>query len=156
MSRVDAILGTLLFVGALMLGTWYVPQVVAAGGRPNFYQEMFGPAVMVACGDDYVNPDPGADPDLDAFLSAQRDEITCTPALATIKQVPLAAMQRAYRYLYLSAGVTWWLQDRVAWSALAPLYGMFYASTVVLLFAVFRQGMGPMLSAALAIVLAVS
>ena len=72
MSRVDALLGTLLFAGALMLGTWYVPQVAASGGRPNFYQEMFGPAVMVACGDDYVNPQPGVDTDLDAFLAAQR------------------------------------------------------------------------------------
>ena len=156
MSRVDAVLGALLFAGALMLGTWYVPQVVAAGGRPNFYQEMFGPAVMLACGDDYVNPESGVDANLDAFLAVQRDELTCTPGLAAIEHAPLTPMQRAYRYLYMSAGVTWWLQDRVAWSALAPLYGMFFAATVVLLFAVFRQGMGPLLAAALATVLAVS
>ncbi len=68
MSRADAVLGSALFVAALLLGTWYVPQVVAAGGRPHFYQEQFGPAVMVACGHGYVNPQQPT-PDLDAFLA---------------------------------------------------------------------------------------
>ena len=82
MSRADRIVGAALFVAALLLGTWYVPQVVAAGGRPHFYQEEFGPAVMVACGHGYVNPQPGADADLDALLAVNGDDLQCSPALA--------------------------------------------------------------------------
>ena len=65
-------------------------------------------------------------------------------------------MQRAYRYLITTVGWTWRLQGHVAWSALAPLYGLFYASTVLLLFVVFRQGMGTSIAGALAVVLALS
>ena len=33
MSRADRVVGAALFVAALLLGTWYVPQVVAAGAN---------------------------------------------------------------------------------------------------------------------------
>ena len=154
MSRVDRIIGATLFVAAFGLGTWYVPQVLAAGGRPHFYQEEFGPAVMVACGHGYVNPQPT--PDLNAFLAVQGDTINCSPALAAVARSPLTAMQRAYRYLITTVGWTWWLQGRVAWSALAPLYGLFFASTILLLYGIFRQGMGELVAGALAVVLALS
>ncbi len=154
MSRADRIIGTALFVAAFGLGTWYVPQVIAAGGQPHFYQEEFGPAVMVACGHGYVNPRPT--PDLDAFLAVQSDAINCSSSLAAVSRSPLTAMQRAYRYLITTVGWTWRLQGRVAWSALAPLYGLFLASTIVLLFAIFRQGMGELVAGALAVVLALS
>jgi hypothetical protein len=156
MSRADRITGATLFVAALVLGTWYVPQVVAAGGKPHFYQEQFGPAVMVACGQGYVNPKPGANADLDALLALQREDFQCTPGLAGIERLPLSAMQRAYRYLITAVGWTWRLQSRVGWLAVAPLYGMFFAATVVLLFAVFRQGMGVVLAGTITVVLAVS
>jgi hypothetical protein len=119
MSRADRIIGASLFVAALGLGTWYVPQVLAAGGRPHFYQEEFGPAVMVACGHGYVNPQPT--PDLDAFLAVRSDAISCSPALAAVGHSPLTPMQRAYRYLITTVGLTWRLQGRAAWSAIAPL-----------------------------------
>ncbi len=154
MSRADRIIGAALFVAAFLLGTWYVPQVVAAGGRPHFYQEEFGPAVMVACGHGYVNPQPT--PELNAFLEVQRDEISCSPSLADAAHSPLTAMQRAYRYLIMTVGWTWRLQGQAAWSAIAPLYGLLFASTIVLLFAIFRQGMGERVAGLLAVVLALS
>jgi len=156
MPRADLAVGGALFVAALLLGTWYVPQVIAAGGKPKFYQEEFGPAVMVACGHGYVNPQPGLDAGLDALLALDRGDFQCSPALASIARIPLTAMQRAYRYLITAVGWTWRLQGHVAWSAVAPLYGLFYASTVLLLFVVFRQGMGTLIAGTLAVVLALS
>ena len=156
MSRADGVVGTALFVAALLLGTWYVPQVVAAGGKPKFYQEQFGPAVMVACGHGYVNPEKGLDAELDALLALNRDDFRCSPELAGIARLPLTSMQRAYRYLITAVGWTWRLQGHVAWSAVAPLNGLFYAATVLLLFVVFRQGMGILIAGTLAVVLALS
>ena len=156
MSRADGVAGAALFVASLLLGTWYVPQVIAAGGKPQFYQGEFGPAVMVACGHGYVNPRPGVDAELDALLVLNRDDFECSPALAGMARDPLTSMQRAYRYLITAVGWTWRLQGRISWSAVAPLYGLFYASTFLLLFVLFRLGMGTIIAGTLAVVLALS
>ena len=156
MSRTDRIVGAVLFATAFALGSWYVPQVVAAGGKPHFYQEHFGAAVMLACGNGYVNPAEAQVPELTQFLAVERDDVACDSRLAAIQPAPIDPLQRAYRYLMTSVAWTWKLQGRVAWSALSPLYGAFFAATIVLLFAVFRQGMGTWLAATLAAVIAVS
>ena len=156
MSRADQVIGGVLFAAALALGTWYVPQVVAAGGKPHFYQEQFGAAVMAACGHGYVNPNLATEPELRQFLALERDDFTCSDRLAGVQRLPLQPMQTAYRYLMTTVAWTWRLQGQAAWSRLAPLYGVFFASTVVLLFLLFRRGMGTVLSAALAVVLAIS
>ena len=66
-------------------------------------------------------------------------------------------MQRAYRYLITAVGWTWRLQGHVAWSAVAPLlWPLLSRPRFVLLFVVFRQGMGTLVAGALAVVLALS
>jgi hypothetical protein len=156
MSRADVAVGAVLLAGALWLGTWYVPQVVAAGGRPHFYQNYFGAAVMLACGHGFVNPVAASLPELQRFLNLEQDQIACDDRLASAPRIELNPLQRAYRYLMTTVAWTWRIRGQVAWSALPPLYGIFFASSIVLLYAVFRQGMGPMLAAILATVIAVS
>jgi len=123
------------------MAAWFVPQFVAAGGKPWFYQQEFGPAVMHACGLGYVNPDAATRPALAAFLDRTADAVSCSE-LQSVGTRPLTSMQRAFRYLILMVGETWWVRGHVAWTALTPLYGFLYGVTVVLLYAVFRQGMG--------------
>ena len=65
-------------------------------------------------------------------------------------------MQRAFRYLISTVGWTWRLEGQVAWRALTPLYALLYGITVVLAFAIFRQGMGPIAAGLCAAALAVS
>lgn len=141
-----------LFVAAAAVAAWYVPRFIASGGKPWFYQQEFGPAVMTACGRGYVNPDPRALPALEAFLNRTADEITCAQ-VAAVPTLPLSSMQRAFRYLIMTAGTTWRLQGQVAWSALTPLYGLLYGITIVLAFAIFRQGMGRALATVAAVAL---
>jgi hypothetical protein len=130
-----------LFVVAIAVASWYVPRYVAGGGKPRFYQEEFGAAAMAACGRGFVNPDASASPALADFLERRRDEITCSEVTAA-PELPLRPMQRAFRYLMLAVGQTWRIEGRVAWSELTPLFALMYAATVVLAFAIFRQGMG--------------
>ncbi len=150
--RLDLIVGLALFVAAAVAGGWYVTQVVRSGGKPRFYQEQFAPAVMMACGSGYVNADADRSPALAAFLRVETDTVACTDDLRRLPTIPLTSMQRAFRYLMMTVGGTWRLQERIAWSALTPLYGLLYAITVVLAYAIFRQGMraaiaGPMAAA---------
>lgn len=149
MSRrwgIEAAIATALFVAAFATASWYVPQFVAAGGKPWFYQQEFGPAVMEACGFGYVNPAETAPPALTAFLERKADAVSCEE-LESVATRPLTSMQRAFRYLMMTVGETWRLRGQVAWSALTPLYGFLYGLTIVLAFAIFRQGMGRTLSA---------
>lgn len=155
-TRADIAIAAGLFAVALSIGTWYVPRVVAAGGQPRFYQESYGTAVMLACGHGYVNPDAATLEDLRQFLSLERDRIECSESLARIERRPLVPMQTAYRYLMTAVAWTWRLRGKIAWSSLAPLYGLFYAVTVVLAFAVFRQGMGRVLAVVITCALASS
>ena len=144
--KIEAAVAAGLFVAAFAVASWYVPQFVAAGGKPWFYQQEFGPAVMEACGLGYVNPGDTAPPALTAFLDRKSDEVSCGD-LQAVAARPLTSMQRAFRYLMMTVGETWRLRGHVAWSALTPLYGFLYGVTIVLAFAIFRQGMGRTLSA---------
>ena len=144
--RVDLLLAAGLFATAFAVAAWFVPQFLASGGKPWFYQLEFGPAVMQACGLGYVNPADDTRPALDRFLETKIDEVSCAD-LAGVETLPLTSMQRAFRYLMLTVGTTWRVQGVVAWSALTPLYGTLYGLTTVLAFVIFRQGMGRSLSA---------
>ncbi len=101
---------------------------------------------MEACGFGYVNPGDTAPPALTVFLERKADEVSCGD-LQAVSARPLSSMQRAFRYLMMTVGETWRLRGQVAWSALTPLYGFLYGVTIVLAFAIFRQGMGRTLSA---------
>lgn len=137
------------------MASWFVPQYVSGGGKPWFYQEEFGAAVMEACGFGYVNPDVSTRPALAAFLKRQADAVSCHE-VQSVATVPISPMQRAFRYLMMTVGETWRVRGQVAWSALTPLYGTLYGLTVVLAFAIFRQGMGRSLAALAASALIVS
>ena len=133
-------------MAAFATASWYVPQFVASGGKPWFYQQEFGPAVMEACGLGYVNPAADTRPALKEFLERRSDAVSCSDVESVATQ-PLTSMQRAFRYLMMMVGETWRVRGQVAWSALTPLYGGLYGLTVILAFAIFRQGMGRTLSA---------
>ena len=152
---IDGLLAAALFVASVIIASWYVPHFVKSGGKPWFYQEELGPAVMMACGHGYVNPDTATVPGLDAFLHRTRDAFSCSD-LGVVKTLPIRSMQRAFRYLMSTVAWTWRLEGRVAWSALTPLYALLYGITVVLAFAIFRQGMGPIAAGLCASAIAVS
>ena len=137
------------------MAVWYVPQFVASGGKPWFYQQEFGAAAMQACGLGYVNPNPTSSPALARFLERASDEVPCAE-LQSVATRPLTGMQRAFRYLMMTVGGTWRLQGRVAWSELLPLYGVLYGVTIALAFAIFRQAMGRTLASIAAIALITS
>src|SRR5262245_24696304 len=95
---------------------------------------------MLACVRRYVNPDERQSAALDAFLHARADAVACSD-VPSAGALPLTSMERAFRYLMSTVGLTWRVEGRVAWTALTPLYGALYAATVLLAFAVFLEGM---------------
>jgi hypothetical protein len=127
----------LLFVFFSLCGWVYM----AHWGQPRYYQEQYGPAVMLALGRGYSNPDTDAAPALGAFLLLETDQLDTAALPERIPEQPYTPIQLLYVYpQLLFAGV--WRIAGVSWSALNPVFGIFYGITVVLAWGIFRLGMG--------------
>jgi hypothetical protein len=141
---VDCAIALVLFVA---FSTWAAAywKRITAHGQPFYYQAYFEPAVMVACGRGFVVSRPQV-PAMVPFLLRQVDRFSCDaiPANAPLGTDDLFQLG-SWRYLMLTVAATWRLFG-VAWSALGPLFGALFGATIVASYAIFRLGMGPLLS----------
>jgi hypothetical protein len=143
----DQAVAAVLAIAAFLLGTYYVRAVVAGGGRPEFYQVEFAPAVMLACGGGYVAPNSGVYPTLAAFLAQQTDTFSCRDLPPQPALNRLTGPQATWKYLIGTVGV-WWRVSGVSWTKLMPLCGVLFAATIVLTYFLFRVLAGSAVAAA--------
>jgi hypothetical protein len=139
----------------MFVGIRYVQAFRAAGERPGFYQEAFGPAVMQACGRGFVNPAPRAIPSLDPFLATTSEAFDCRVVPQSFNTLGLTSMQETHRYL-LTASAGCWRVLGVRWSALDLLAGGLFASTAVALYLACRVVAGRILAAVLTVLAIIS
>lgn len=133
------------------------------GRTPSFCQDIFGPAVMMAAGRGYVNPDLEQIPELDAFLHPEMhtfkppavDAFDVETLPAEIPEIPFEALQKRQLYLLLAAGAVW-SAFGVAWSALTPLYGILYGASGAAAYGLFRLGMNRLLASCCAFLFIIS
>lgn len=132
-------MGVLAILGciAMVWGTWYAAQANASGLRFTLFDFAYGPAVIKACGGEYVSPQPGAVPALDAFLATRIDRFDCAALPAHIPEIELTGFQRTFRYLMWAVALVWAVAG-VSWSALSYLSGVLLAATVVTSVLLFR------------------
>jgi hypothetical protein len=142
---VEIVIVVMLFSLAFGVGTRYVSAFTHSGYVPRFYQKYFGPAVMLACGRGFVNPDNSQLPVLDDFLYLRSDSFACGELPADLTIYNLNPVQLFSRYLmYIIAFM--WVVSGVSWSSLLPLYGIWFGLTIVLYYGIFRLGMRRSLS----------
>lgn len=156
-------------IGAIYVSTW--------GGSPEFWQQVFGPAVMTACGYGYTNPMMSEVPGLEDFLYLRSESFDCEnipkdvtllpqdtsgmsydeiQAFHPLQQFPgWTQWQRFHRYLVLSVAFMFVLFG-VAWQSLVPLYALLYGTANALGYGIFRLGMGPRLSTLFSLLLMTS
>ncbi len=154
-SRVLALFFSAFLIGVIYVSTW--------GGPPEFWQQIFGPSVMVACGEGFNNPHLDDVPGLEDFLYLRADSFDCgnipedarflpedhgdlsydeVQAFHPEPQFPgWTQWQRFHRYLLMSVALSFYLFG-VAWQSLTPLYGLLYGLTNALGYGIFRLGMG--------------
>jgi len=152
---VDLAIALTLLVGASIGSTIYWRHIITFGPQPYYYQPYFEPAVMVACGKGFVVARPQV-PEMVPFLLRQTDHFDCS---AIRPDAPLGTedlFQRgSWRYLLAVVGYTWRIFG-VAWTALGPLFGVLFGLSIAAVYAIFRLGMGPLLSVAGAAAIAFS
>ena len=139
-GRTEASISLLIFCVATLVGIRAVQAYRAAGGAVYFYQSDFGPAVMVACGRAFQDPDTRSAPALEAFLAQQSGDFDCASLPAAMPTSPMNPFQRSSRYLEIAVGLTWKLTG-VSWSRLVVLPGVLFGAVAVLTYAVLRLGL---------------
>lgn len=159
----DLITATILFCLSLAFGIFYLSRLES---YPNFYQHYFGPSVMLACGQGFVEPvSEQAQTPLKRFLSVALTEtqtVESSPKQLTCEDLPVNllkkkphAFQATTRYLLAVVAFVWMLTE-ISWPALTPLFGLLFALTVTLAYAIFRLGMGRWLAIAGALMMMIS
>src|SRR5262249_1427671 len=139
-SAADMAIAATIFCLASLLGAYAVVGYRAAGGEQYFYQSEFGPAVMVACGRGFLNPDTDTIPPLAAFLSQQTDAFDCASLPASISASDPDPYQRVSRYLELTVALIWKVTG-VSWSRLVVLPGILFGCVAALYYGLFRLGL---------------
>lgn len=136
-------------------GTRYVIQFREHGRPQSFYQEYFEPAVMVACGHGFVSA-VQTPPALDDFLRQRIDAFDCAqlPEDAALKPSS-SVYQYAWFYLMWMVALFWMIAG-VSWSGLAPLFGVLFATVIVLAYVIFRLAVPAWIASAAAAALTVS
>src|SRR5215831_17070049 len=151
---VELSIAILLFVVAAVWGTSYWRASLRAGRQPMFYQQYFEPAVMMACGHGFrlaTVPIPA----LRDFLQLKRDALSCSDIPPGTEMTERYLVQKAWMYLMDSVALAWRVLG-ISWSGLGPLFGVLFGATIVAAYAIFRLGMGRVISVAGAAALTVS
>ena len=146
----DAAIVCALCVAAYLAGSWYIGVFNTTGMTLDPSQHEFGAAVAMACGRGFVDPGYDATPGLSRFLTKQADGFNCDEFPRALPPAGPNFTQRIYRYLMSAAALVWIARGRVAWSALSPLYGIFYALTIAAAYGLCRAAMRLRLLAVLA------
>ena len=128
----DVVAGLAVGVLAFLAGSNAYQQ----SPRQSFYQSEFGPAVMVAAGRGFVNPQPTPSGSLDLFLS-RRSEAVDPSRLDIDRIVPINQLQSAHYYLMTAVGL-WWRLTSIAWNQLAGVVGLLSAAAAVAVFGLAR------------------
>lgn len=148
-------------VGMAYFATW--------GGKPQFWQETtFTPAVMWLSGQGWNNPMVSDVPGLEDFLYARVDRFDPTTIPPDLRLLPadttgmsfdeinayhpepqfpgFLPWQRYHLYLVLTVTACWALFG-IAWSALTPLCGLLFGTTVAAAYGIFRLALNRPLAA---------
>ena len=152
--RADAIIAVVIFTLSAIWGSAFYSRYIRTGGHPFFYQTYFEPAVMVACGRGFLvtHPQP---PAVRAFLFQETDRFSCDELPRDLKVGTQGLYQRPWRYLMTTVAIAWKVLG-ISWSGLAPLFGLFFGATTVLVYALARLVVGRIAASACAAALVVS
>lgn len=154
-TRLDVLIVLALFAASSLWGTRYVTAFRASGQKQFFYQLYFEPAVMVACGYGFVVGRPRQPVPIEDFVFERVDRFDCKSLPADLIYDSEHVFQYPWFYLVYTVGLAWKVLG-ISWSALAPLFGMFFGLVIVLAYALLRIAVPPLFAAVPAVLLMLS
>lgn len=137
----DVVLGSLFFLLACMVAYRFLMSVHES---PQFYQFLFTPAVLQACGHGFVNI-AGTSASLTDFLALKQAVFRCEQLPSVLNIIKLDNFQIAEHYLMSTVALIWrWFG--ITWGHALWLNMILYGLTVSGAYCVFRLGMQRILS----------
>lgn len=127
----------------------------AEGNLPRFYQENFGPAVMMTCGHGFTAPPfHQSPPELFAFLRVERNDFRCSMFGPTLTP-EVVTWNGTWFYLYGTVSLVWRLVG-ITWTSLDVLSAGMGGIALAALYGLFRLICGRPLAALAALVVSLS
>ena len=121
----------------MAVGVVYCRAFERSKAPPEPWVKELGAAVAFACGRGYGDPGYAPSPAVTAFLEKQTDRVSCTELPESAAIGPPNFTQRLYRYMTLSAGLTWRLFG-ASWTSLALLFGVLHGASAAATYGLFR------------------
>ena len=139
----DCLLILALLILSAVVSFAYMSDFTKKGFKPHFYQNMFSPAVLDVCGMGFKMPILKEGSLLKEFLDLKKDSFSCEDLHQEdlVARVGLNPFTGQTQYLMKLVALTWSVRG-ISWSALAPLYSLFFSLNIGLLYFLFRLGMG--------------
>jgi hypothetical protein len=135
--RAELLWVSILLVAGFAVAFGTVKAYRARGHHPVFYQQNFGPAVMMACGFGFTQPPYApSPPSLREFLLLQRDDFSCADFPSPMP-TEAVTWNGTWYYLYGTTALVWRIAG-ISWLALDWLSGLFGAMTLAGLYGLFR------------------
>ena len=153
-----------LYIVVFFLGIFLGISEIAKNGLGHFYAQEFGPAVMLACGHDFVVPAFNNTPEgvraraaLSSFLHSKTGSLNCASLDASVLSPgpPLNALHKSMRYVMYGVGGVWSVRG-VSWSSLAVLFGLLCGIVTCATYGIARLSTGRVVSLAAVFLLATS
>ena len=137
--RTEALIAAAILIAAGWWATTYIRASMAAGRAIDFYSELAEPALMLACGRGFHAAE-RAPEEVTRFLAKTADRFSCAALPATLAIKPGLVPQGSWLYLMLTVAAAWRLLG-FAWSAMPPLWGLFFGLGAVAAYVLFRIAM---------------
>ena len=144
----------MLFAAASVWGSTYWRLSLKAGRDPQFYQQYFEPAVMIACGHGFVIAHPPPQPLID-FLQRKTNTFSCDQVAGRLDLSTKYLYQGAWRYLMYAVGIAWRFLG-ISWTRMGPLFGVLFSLSIVAAYGALRLMMNRWLALGGAFLLSVS
>jgi hypothetical protein len=138
----DLAVALLLFAVFTGWGGFYLTRYIETVGYTyKLSTHLLVPSALFAEGAGLTNLPPETVPGLKAFLDEETASFTFTGRIPETEKIPLSWFHARHLYLFWTLGI-WWGIFGVSWLAFKWLIALFYGISAVLLYSLFRAGMG--------------
>lgn len=143
----DAAITVLLFLLSTYAGRQHLDSLNHGRSSVTSIEMLYGPAVMLASGRGFYQPDLNASPALRAFLRNERETLSPEELPEVLPEEPNSVSSYHRDLLYTVA--LFWRVLGISWTNLEPLCAILLGVCAVAVYGILRLGMGRLLSALL-------
>ncbi len=145
MQRKNIINETIIVISVFIVGVCIAMHFMHSNKtKPFFYQGMFAPAVMIACGHGFGIDKAGSVPALRKFLQLKTQHFSCDQ-LRPNTQLQTHVLAHAWYYMMYATGIVWAITG-VSWPAVDYLLAILFAISLCVSYGLYRLGMGRVLA----------